>query len=106
MLDGLQHEKVGPVILGLNYAFALGVVPLGVGPLRAKVAPRWATILVIVWPVVDAFIRFNAIGAVISNVFGIVGLGAVGIKLLATPDAQWIESTSQANPLAAQPATV
>jgi hypothetical protein len=107
LLDGLQHEKVGvPLLLG-HYMLAFGFILLGIGLWRASLTPRWAALLVILFPVADILVGFlpvdALVGDLISNAFGIVGFATLGLKLLATPDATWDQAPSAPQPLAAQP---
>jgi len=108
LLDGLQHETVvgAPLLLG-HFMFAFGIILLGVGLWRAKLTPRWATLLVILFPAADILIGSVPVsgifGDLVSNAFGIVGFAALGLRLLATPDAAWDQVASKALPLEPQP---
>jgi hypothetical protein len=108
LLDSLQHENVigAPLLLG-HYMLVFGFILLGVGLWRANVAPRWAAVLVILFPVTDVVVSFLPVdalfGDLISNAFGIVGFGALGLKLLASPDAAWDQAPDAPQPVAAQP---
>jgi hypothetical protein len=107
LLDSLQHEMVvgAPLLLG-HYMLAFGFILLGIGLWRANVAPRWAALLVILFPVSDILVSYlpvdGLVGDLISNAFGIVGFATLGLKLLASPDTAWDQAPS-ARPAAAQP---
>ena len=92
LLNGLEHGSAGlgaPVLAG-HYLFALGIVLLGIAVWRARLAPRWAAILVALWPVSDiALSPAGDVASLLSDVIGIAGFAALGLRLLATPDTQW-----------------
>jgi hypothetical protein len=92
LLNGIEHAPaVGAPLLAGHYLFALGVVLLGVAVWRARLAPRWAGILVVLFPVADVVL--SPIGdvpsALISSAIGLVGFGALGLRMLTTSDAAW-----------------
>ena len=92
LLDGIHHASaVGAPLLAGHYPFALGVLLLGVAVWRACLAPRWAGILVALFPVSDAVLSpaGDVTSALISGAIGVVGFGALGWRMLATPDASW-----------------
>jgi Domain of unknown function (DUF4386) len=106
LLNGIEHASaVGAPLLAGHYLFALGVILLGVAVWRARLAPRWAGILVVLFPVSD--VALNPVGSVasalISGAIGVTGLGALGLHLLATPDAEWAANASPPAMPAPQP---
>jgi hypothetical protein len=107
LLDGLQHEPAGaPLLLG-HYLFALGYILLGVALWRANSFPHWAAACVILAPTTDILAGFTPldsfIGDLISSTFAIVGFAAIGLKLLASPDATWDEAPLVSTTSATQP---
>lgn len=93
LLNGLQHESVGLFLLIGHYLLAIGFVLLGIAVGRAKLAPRWAWILVILFPVVDVVAGFTPLDGIVSDVLsdacGVVGFAALGIRMLMERDAAW-----------------
>ena len=92
LLNGIEHAPaVGAPLLAGHYLFALGVVLLGVAVWRARLAPRWAGILVVLFPVADVVLSpiGDVASALISSAIGLVGFGALGLRMLTTPDAAW-----------------
>jgi hypothetical protein len=92
LLNGLAHGSAAlaaPVLAG-HYLFAVGMVLLGVAAWRARLAPRWAGILVALWPVTDvALSPAGDIGALVSGAIGIIGFAALGWRMLTAPDVSW-----------------
>jgi hypothetical protein len=91
--DTITHDAAvgAPLLLG-HYALAIGVLLLGVALWRSGVGPRWAAICVVLFPVSDVLASFLPVpGAAdwISNGFGVVGLGALGLTVLRMGDAEW-----------------
>lgn len=106
LLDGLQHEKIGASLLLGHFMFAIGIVALGIALWRAHVGPRWAAILVILFPLVDIVLGATPLGtlsSVISDACGIVGFAVLGFRTLATPDAVWDPTPSEAREVRPQP---
>ena len=92
LLNGLQHGTAvaGAPLLAGHYLFAVGVVLLGVAVWRARLAPRWAGILVALFPISDvALSGAGDISSLISDAIGVVGFAALGWRLLTAPDASW-----------------
>jgi hypothetical protein len=107
LLDGLQHEPVGAVLLLGHFTFAIGMILLGIGLWRAHVAPRWGALLVTLFPAVDILVGFTPLdgvaGDLASSACGVIGFAALGFRLLATADANWDQAPAEPRPLAAQP---
>jgi hypothetical protein len=92
LLNGLQHGPAvaGAPLLAGHYLFAVGMVLLGVAVWRARLAPRWAGILVALWPVADiALSSAGDMATLVSDAIGIAGFAALGWRLLTAPDASW-----------------
>jgi hypothetical protein len=92
LLNGIEHAPaVGAPLLASHYLFTLGVVLLGVAVWRARLAPRWAGILVALFPVADVVLSpiGGVASALISSAIGLVGFGALGLRMLTTSDAAW-----------------
>lgn len=106
LLDGLEHGSAGaaaPLLAG-HYLFAVGMVLLGVAVWRARLAPRWAGILVALWPVSDvALSPAGDTASLISDAIGIAGFAALGWRMLTTPDASWDAPPQTAGEPARQP---
>ncbi len=107
LLDGIHHAPAAAALLAGHYLFALGVLLLGVAVWRAGLAPRWAGILVALFPVSDAVLSpaGDVTSALISGAIGVAGFGALGWRMLAAPDASWdqlpeisVEPVRQAHP--------
>jgi hypothetical protein len=81
---------LGAPLLAGHYLFALGIVLLGVAAWRARLAPRWAAILVALFPVADlALSPAGDVSSLVSDAIGIAGFAALGLRLLAMPDSEW-----------------
>ncbi len=92
LLNGIEHGSAvaGAPLMAGHYLFAVGMVLLGVAVWRARLAPRWAGILVALWPVSDvALSSAGDLASLISDAIGIVGFAALGWRLLTAPDASW-----------------
>jgi hypothetical protein len=106
LLHGLEHGSAvpGAPLLAGHYLFAVGILLLGVAVWRARLAPRWAGILVALFPVADvALSPAGDISSLISDAIGIAGFAALGLRLLATPDAEWDPAPSAPAKPAPQP---
>lgn len=97
LLRGIEHAPVAAPLLAGHYLFVLGILLLGIALWRANVRPRWAAILLILSPV--SVIALSPAGQLasdlISSAITVVGFSALGLRLLATPDA---EPTAGASP--------
>lgn len=93
LLNGLEQH--GPTVLAApllagHYLFAVGMVLLGVAVWRARLAPRWAGILVALGPVSDvALSSADGMASLVSGVIVVAGFAALGWRLLTAPDASW-----------------
>jgi hypothetical protein len=87
-----QSPVLGLLIFGHNI-FALGMVLLGIGLWRARVAPRWAGICIALAVIVDVaggMILGDSLAiSVLSDALLIVGFGGVAWDLLSETDEQW-----------------
>ena len=100
VLNGLEHGSAlpGAPLLAGHYLFALGVVLLGIALWRARIAPRWAGILVALFPVSDvALSPAGDIASLVSDAIGVVGFAALGLRLLAASDEAW-DQTPEISP--------
>ena len=92
LLNGLQHGSAvagAPLLVG-HYLFAIGEVLLGIAVWRARLAPRWAGILVALWPVSDvALSSAGDLASLVSDAIGVARLAALGWRLITAPDASW-----------------
>lgn len=106
LLNGLQHGSAvaaAPLLAG-HYLFAVGVVLLGIAVWRARLAPRWAGILVALWPVADvALSSAGDLASLISDAIAIAGFAALGWRTLTAPDASWDTSPQIAAEPVGQP---
>jgi Domain of unknown function (DUF4386) len=93
LLNGLeQHGSavLGAPLLAGHYLFAVGMVLLGVAVWRARLTPRWAGILVALWPVSDvALSSAGDAASLVSDVIAVAGFAALGWRLLTAPDTSW-----------------
>ncbi len=86
----------------LLLGFVIGPVVLMAGVLRARVAPRWAAVLVIAANVASFVIVNDAALAGLNGLFAL-GLTAIGLKMLSMSDEEWRqEGTSDADRVAAR----
>ncbi|MGZ4745213.1 MAG: DUF4386 family protein [Oryzihumus sp.] len=83
----LMHQTAvgAPLLLG-HLVFSLGVAALGVAIIRSRVFPRWTGVAVLLWLAVDVLAGFvpapSLAADLLSNAFGIAGLGTIGWWLL------------------------
>ena len=92
LLNGLQHGSavLGAPLLAGHYLFAVGMVLLGVAVWRARLTPRWAGILVTLWPVSDVVLSSAGdMASLVSDAIAVAGFAALGWRLLTAPDASW-----------------
>ena len=92
LLNGLEHGSAaaGAPLLAGHYLFAIGMVLLGIAVWRTRLAPRWAGILVALWPVADvALSSAGDAASLVSEVIGIAGFATLGWRMLTAPDASW-----------------
>lgn len=93
LFDRITHDAAvgAPLLLG-HYALVIGVVLLGVALWRGGVGPRWAAVCVVLFPLSDVLLSVLPLGDAaswISNAFGVVGFGALGLWMLRMTDADW-----------------
>jgi uncharacterized protein DUF4386 len=103
LLNSLEHGSaaLGAPLMAGHYLFALGIILLGVALWRARIAPRWAGILVALFPLSDiALSSAGDISSLVSDLIGIIGFAALGWRMLSSPDASWDETPE----LSAEPA--
>ena len=65
---------------------------LGVALWRSGVGPRWAAVCVVLFPLSDVLLSVLPLGEApdwISNAFGVLGLGALGLWVLRMTEADW-----------------
>jgi Domain of unknown function (DUF4386) len=106
LLNGLEHGSAvaGAPLLAGHYLFAVGMVLLGIAVWRARLAPRWAGILVALWPVSDiALSSAGDLASLVSDAIGIAGFAALGWRVLTAPDASWEAAPEIADEPARQP---
>lgn len=100
LFHSLMHD-VGlgaPLLLG-HYIFVLGLILLAVATWRGRVGPTWASICVLLFPISDILLSNvpnPAVSDIVSNVFGIVGFGALGLTVLTMSDERWNGSSAPA----------
>ena len=106
------EDYVGPyfIFIPAIFGFALGLILLSIGLMRAGIAPVWFLVLV----VLGNFAIFagggeNAIIASIGSALLLVAFGSLGLKVLGMSDADWedprrLGAGSAARPPAAPPA--
>ena len=106
LLNGLQHGSAvaGAPLLAGHYLFAVGMVLLGAAVWRARLAPRWAGILVALWPVSDiALSPAGDTASLASDAIAVIGFAALGWRLLTAPDASWDQPAQHPAEPAPQP---
>jgi hypothetical protein len=87
-----QSPVLGLLISGHDI-FALGIVLIGIGLWRARLAPSWAGICIALAVIVDVAggiaLGDSMITSVLSDALLIVGFGGVAWELLTVSDAKW-----------------
>jgi hypothetical protein len=86
------HAIAGPILLG-HYAFALGILLLGIGLWRSHAFAGWVGPCVVAWILTDIALGSAPVGHVladvISNLFAIAAFSTIGWTLLTSTDATW-----------------
>ncbi len=77
------------VLLMFMIGFFLGLIFLGVGLWRSRVAPRWVALSIALAPLLDFLPDDNKVLLLIGPALVVVGFGWVGLKLLAMSDTDW-----------------
>ena len=93
-IDQVQHNPAGlPLVMGHDL-FALGLILFGVAVWRSGFGYRWAGPAVgfgIVLDIVGGSIGLPDMAiSVISDAIFVTALAAIGLRVLLTPDAQWL----------------
>jgi len=84
--------SVGLLTIELMFAggLLLGLVLLAIALWRGRVAPRWASVLIVVFVVADFFLSGNGkVFDLIVHALLVVGLGGFGWSILRMSDADW-----------------
>lgn len=96
MVAAVQHATHDPALLPIvasHDVFALGIVLLGIAAWRSRLAGRVAGLLVVAAVLVDVIagsILSDSIAVtIVSDGLLVVGLGAIGVRLLPGSDAIW-----------------
>jgi hypothetical protein len=79
-----------PVLLGV-----LGVVLLGVALWRARVAPLWVPVVLLLGLAILLFGPYGLVGWTIGNALWLVALGFLGLKILRMSDEVWARPASK-----------
>jgi hypothetical protein len=103
LFDTITHDAAvgAPLLLG-HYALVIGILLLGAALWRGGIGPRWAAVCILLFPVSDILLSVLPLGeaaAWISNAFGIVGFGALGLATLRLTDAEWDAPTPAPEPV-------
>ena len=88
----MQDVGLGAPLLAGHYIFVIGLILLGVATWRGRVGPTWASVCVLLFPISDMLLSNvpnPAVGDIVSNVFGVVGFGALGVHLLTMSNHNW-----------------
>ena len=94
LLAAFGQASLGSIVVMLMSALGLfiGYAVLAVGLWRTRVAPRWASGLIMAFLVVD-IVGLAAGGnkgvLLVAHTLFLMGLGWIGLKMLAMSDAQW-----------------
>ncbi len=95
VLAAFGQASLGSIVVMLISAIGLfiGYAVLAVGLWRTRVAPRWASGLIVAFLVVD-IVGLAAAGGnkgvlLVAHTLFLVGQGWIGVKVLAMSDAQW-----------------
>jgi hypothetical protein len=79
-----------PVLLGV-----LGVVLLGVALWRARVAPLWVPVVLLLGLAIIVFGPYGSVGWTIGNALWLVALGFLGLKIIRMSDEDWARPASR-----------
>jgi hypothetical protein len=93
LFHSIMHDAGlgAPLLLG-HYIFVIGLILLGVATWRGRVGPVWASVCVLLFPISDVLLSNvpnPAVSDIVSNVFSLVGFGALGLYLLAMSNDDW-----------------
>jgi hypothetical protein len=93
LFHSMVHDVglAAPLLAG-HYIFVIGLILLGVATWRGRVGPTWASLCVLLFPISDVLLGNlpnPAVSDIVSNVFGIVGFGALGLYLLSMSNRDW-----------------
>jgi hypothetical protein len=89
----IMHDAglAAPLLLG-HYIFVVGLILLGVATWRGRIGPIWASVCVLLFPISDVLLSNvpnPAVSDIVSNVFSLVGFGALGLYLLSMSNDDW-----------------
>ncbi len=99
MVAFAERMYKGPAFLMILIPFIgfyLGMLILAVALWRAKVAPIWVSVLIVVG-LLSEFVGTDAVSPELLYVLLLVSLGWVGLKILRMPDAQWADGSTVAS---------
>ena len=86
------HAIAGPILLG-HYAFALGILLLGIGVWRSHAFAPWVGPCFVAWILTDIALGSAPVGHVVadvvSNLFAVAAFWTIGWTLLTTTDTRW-----------------
>ena len=87
---------IGSAIMGIPVPLGvLGVVLLGVALWRARVAPLWVPVVLLLGLAIIAFGPYGSVGWTIGNALWLVALGFLGLKILRMSDEDWARPASR-----------
>lgn len=93
LFDTITHDvAIGAPLLFGHYALVIGVLLLGAALWRGGIGPRWAAVCILLFPVSDILLSVLPLGSAtdwVSNAFGTVGFGALGLTILRMTDTEW-----------------
>jgi hypothetical protein len=99
-----RTAAVTPVLVPLMVLLDVGLVLLAAGLLRARAVPGWAPWLTIVTVAADFAIQFTSVTATwpVTAVWAalVVSFGAIGLRVLSMPPAEWAAASQAPSPLA------
>ena len=102
VLDGMGNSPIMMVLFMSHWIFAIGILLLGIALWQARICPRWASLCIILAPLID-FILGSVLGdglviSVLSDALFIIGFGGIAWKLLVTSDAEWEQMAAKEAP--------
>jgi hypothetical protein len=93
LFHSMMHDVgLGAPLLAGHYIFVIGLILLGVAIWRGRVGPTWASVCVLLFPISDVLlsnVHNAAVSDIVSNVFSVVGFGALGLYLLTMSNHDW-----------------
>lgn len=89
-IDQLQKNPLALPVLAGHWIMGLGVLFVGIAVVRSGRYAAWAGYAIVLWFVTDLVVEMLPVGEVagslVSNAFGLAGLGSIGLGMLRRQD--------------------